>query len=208
MLSRIDEIVFPNRCEVIEIQASHRYIYPIFKNGSTSIFEYAQQQKYKILFNDQIKRAKVIDVVLRDPVKRYISGFNTFVYNTKRDNPSLDLDTIIYFAKTYLFLNRHYTPQLFWLEHLNKYSDPDSILRFCGMDQIPAYSPLHTGPDEEFILSESIVNELVNDEHVKMYLELDNILLELVNNSLTYNQVLAHLRQYHPIGYTKCIARD
>ena len=208
MFSRIDEIIFPNRCEVIEIQASQRYIYPIFKNGSTSIFEYAYQQNYKILFNNQIARAKVIDVVLRDPVDRYISGFNTFVYNTKRENPGLDLDTIIYFAKTYLFLNRHYTPQLFWLEHLSKYADPDTILQLRGMDSIVAYSPLNIGPKQEFILTNSLVDDLVNDIHVKTYLELDNILLSMIDSNLTYNEIMKCIKNQHPAGYAKCIAQD
>lgn len=208
MFSRIDEIIFPDRCEVIEIEASHRYIYPIFKNGSTSIFEYAQQQQYKILFNNQIKRAKIIDVILRDPVDRYISGVNTFVYNTKQQNPKLDLDTIIYFAQTYLFLNRHYTPQLFWLEHLSKYSDPNTILRLRGMDRISEYSPLNTGPDQEFILADKVVQELVEDKHVKLYLELDSILVGLVDQTLTYSQILSQIKQAHPVGFIKCIARD
>jgi len=33
MLSRLDDVIYPNRCEVIEIEPSQRYIYPIFKNA-------------------------------------------------------------------------------------------------------------------------------------------------------------------------------
>lgn len=208
MLSRLDEIIYPNRCEVIEIEPSQRYIYPIFKNGSTSIFEYAIEQKYKILFNSQITRTNLIDVILRNPTDRYISGFNTFVYNTKQENPQLDLTTIIYFAKNYLFLNRHYTPQLFWLNHLNKYSSSKTILRLRGMSAISDYTPLHTGPDQEFILSESVVKDIVDDMHVKTYLELDNILFDLIGNDITFTEILAHIKNIHPIGFAKCIAQD
>lgn len=208
MLSRLDEIIYPNRCEVIEIEPSQRYIYPIFKNGSTSIFEHAVEQKYKILFNNQITRTNLIDVILREPTDRYISGFNTFVYNTKQENPELDLNTIIYFAKNYLFLNRHYTPQLFWLHHLNKFSSPQTTLRLRGMSDIVNYTPLHTGPDQEFILSDFVVDEIVNDLHIKTYLELDNLLFDLVGNDLTFNEILVHIKKIHPIGFAKCIAPD
>jgi hypothetical protein len=208
MLSRLDDIIYPNRCEVIEISASQRYIYPIFKNGSTSIIDHAIEQKYKILFNDQIKRADSIDIILRNPKQRYISGFNTFVYNTKRDNPNLDFDTIVYFAKTYLFLNRHYTPQLFWLFHLNKYLTPTIKLRLRGMDAISDYSPLNIGPDQEFVLSDSQVDEIIDDLHIKLYLELDEVLLTLLGQELTYDEIMDHIKRVHPIGFAKCIARD
>jgi hypothetical protein len=208
MLSRLDEIIYPNRCEVIEIEPSQRYIYPIFKNGSSSIIKYANQQKYKILFNEQIKRVDTIDVILRNPVDRYVSGFNTFVYNTKRDNPNLDLDTILYFAKTYLFLNRHYTPQLFWLYHLSKYSTSLTKIRLRGMDAISEYSPFNIGPKQEFLLTNDQIIEITNDLHVKLYLELDNILLTLTGQELTYNEILAHIKHVHPVGYAKCTAQD
>ena len=81
-------MIFPNRCEVIEIEASQRYIYPIFKNGSSSLIEHARQQNYKILINEQIKRAPIIDVTLRDPLPRYISGIQTFVHDIKKENPT------------------------------------------------------------------------------------------------------------------------
>ena len=95
MLSRIDDIIFPDRCEVIEIEASQRGIYPIYKNGSSSLNEYAQAQKLKILFNEQIRKLSDINVIIRNPQERFISGFNTYVYNTTQENPQLNLDTIM-----------------------------------------------------------------------------------------------------------------
>ena len=94
MLSRIDEIIYPNRCEVVEFSDPQRFVYPIFKNGSSSLTEYARQQGYKTLLNEQIKRISIIDVVLRDPMDRFLSGFNSYVYNTKTENPNLDLNTV------------------------------------------------------------------------------------------------------------------
>ena len=118
MLSRIDDIIYPNRCEVIEFSDPQRFVYPIFKNGSSSLTEYARQQGYKTLLNEQIKKIKIIDVILRNPQDRFISGLNTFLWMTKRDHPDLDTKTILHFAENYLFLNRHYAPQISWLINL------------------------------------------------------------------------------------------
>ena len=127
MLSRLDDVIYPNRCEVIEIEPSQRYIYPIFKNASSSIIEYSKQKQYRILFNEQLKRIDVVDVILRDPQSRLISGVNTYVVNLLQENPELDQTTIMYFVNKYLFLNRHYSTQLSWLLNLFRYIDETKI---------------------------------------------------------------------------------
>jgi hypothetical protein len=148
MLSRLDDIIYPNRCEVIEIEASQRYIYPIFKNGSTSLTKYAQAQKLKILLNEQIRKLSDINIIIRNPQERFISGFNTYVYNTKQENPQLDLDTIIYFAETYLFLNRHYAPQFSWVVNLTRYAGKNTKLHLHGMESLKEFTPLNVKSKE------------------------------------------------------------
>ena len=201
MLSRIDEIIYPNRCEVIEILPSQRYIYPIFKNGSSSITEYAKEQQYKVLVNEQIKRISVIDVIIRNPCDRFISGINTFVYNTKRENPELDVHTILWFAENYLFLNRHYCPQIAWLVNLSKYST--ARLQFRTMDDLAIYTPLNIGPDEEKILEIDTIERLTNNLHNEMYLRLDNCLLDLIGQQLTFTEVLEYIKNKDPHAYAK-----
>jgi len=209
MLSRIDDIIYPNRCEVIEL-ASQRYIYPIFKNGSSSLNEYANQQGLKILFNEQIKRAAVIDVILRDPTQRFISGFNTYVYNTKQENPNLDVDTIIYFAETYLFLNRHYAPQISWLVNLSKYLNKQTGLRLHDMSSLNKFTPLSITPLETNMLSGEVVDRLKNNIHNEMYQQLDHLLLELIGQEITFSEILTYLKTQNPIAYSKlsCTALD
>jgi hypothetical protein len=195
MLSRIDDIIFPDRCEVIEL-ASQRYIYSIFKNGSSSINEYAQAQKCKILFNEQIRKLTDINVIIRNPQERFISGFNTYVYNTLRDNPDLDLDTIIYFAETYLFLNRHYAPQFSWLVNLTRYVDKNTTkLHLHGMDSLKEFTPLIISPPEKKILSQEVVDRLNTNIHNEMYLRIDNLLLSLVGQSVTFEEILTYLKE-------------
>ena len=203
MLSRLDEIIYPNRCEVIEIVPSQRYIYPIFKNGSSSITENAKEKRYKVLFNEQLRRIDTIDIVLRDPQLRFVSGINTFVYNIKRDHPNLDEDTIIYFAETYLFLNRHYSPQMSWLVNLSRYIRNDTKLRFGGMESLYKYTPLSISPDEEKIFSPDVINRLQSNIHNDIYIRLDNCLVDLIGQQLTYTEVLEYIKNKDPHAHAK-----
>jgi hypothetical protein len=210
VLSRIDEIIFPNRCEVIEIPALQRFVYPIYKNGSSSLIEYARQQGYKTFFNEQIKRISIIDVIFRDPISRFLSGVNTYVYNIKQANPQLDVDTIIYFAENYLFLNRHYAPQLSWIINLSKYTNTMAVLQLHDMSILNKFTPLSIKPNETDMLSEEVISRLKNNIHNEMYQRLDYLLLELVGKEVTVNEILAHLKAQDPIAYSKlsCIALD
>jgi hypothetical protein len=210
VLSRIDEIIFPSRCEVIEILPLQRFVYPIFKNGSSSLTEYARQQGYKIFLNEQIKRISIIDVVLRDPMSRFLSGFNTYVYNTKQENPQLDINTIIYFAENYLFLNRHYAPQLSWIINLSKYTDTLAVLQLHDMSILNKFTPLLIKPNETNMLSSEVIDRLKNNIHNEMYQRLDHLLLELVGKEITINEILAYLKAQDSIAYSKlsCIALD
>ena len=210
MLSRIDDIIYPNRCEVIEFSDPQRFVYPIFKNGSSSLTEYARQQGYKTLLNEQIKRISIIDVVLRDPMDRFLSGFNTYVYNTKQANPQLDVDTIIYFAENYLFLNRHYAPQLSWLLNLNKYLHRNARLKLHDMTALTTFTPLTIKPLEDKLLNTQVVERLKTNIHNEMYQQLDHLLLELIGKEVTFTEILDHLKIQDPIAYQKlsCIVLD
>jgi hypothetical protein len=210
MLSRLDDIIYPNRCEVIEIEASQRYIYPIFKNGSTSIIEYANQQKYRRLINEQIQKISTIDVVLRDPTSRFISGLNTFVSDTKQNNPYLDTDTIIYFAENYLFLNRHYSPQLGWLINIKRYMGTTAKFRLHDMSALSQFTLLSVNPTKNNLLNTETIERLKTNIHNEMYIRLDSLLLQLAGAEMTFLDIMTYLHDQDPVAYSKlsCIALD
>lgn len=209
MLSRIDDILYPNRCEVIEFTDPQRFVYPIFKNGRSSLLEYSLINDSKTLVNQQIGKLNQIDVILRNPKERFISGVNTFVFNTKRDNPNLDVDTILYFAENYLFLNRHYSPQLGWLVNLSKYTSAKLTLH--NLDFITEITGFNLKPKgEQKILSRDAIERLGNNLHNEMYIRLDNLLLDLIGQTVTFTEILNYLKSKDPIAYSKiqCTALD
>jgi hypothetical protein len=208
MLSRLDDIIYPNRCEVIQL-APQRFFYPIYKNGSSSVSEYAQQQNCKILINQQLSKIQSIDIVLRNPADRFLSGIKTYVYLTKKEHPQLDASTILWFAENYLFLNRHYAPQLSWLINLNRYTN--ARLKFYGMDQLNEFTPLNIQPIEDTtFIDTSDVQRLTNNIHNEMYQRLENLLLDLIGQELTFSEVLAYLESKDKLAFQKlkCIALD
>jgi hypothetical protein len=181
--------------------ASQRYIYPIFKNGHTSLVYHARDEKFKTLINEQIKRLDVIDVILRNPIDRFIAGVNAYVYNEKLENPQLDVNTIIYFAETYLFLNRHYAPQISWLVNLNRYVSPTAKLRLHSMSALSEFTPLTWRPREDNMLSESDIVRLKSNPHNEIYLKLDQLLVDLIGQELTFAEILEYINVKEPSIY-------
>jgi len=104
-------------------------IYPIFKNGSSSIFSAAHQ----VLVDDRIKdHAKDIHVFLRDPKQRFVSGVNEY---SKQNN--LPVMTTYQRILDEALIDRHFAPQWIWLFHLFKYHKGSVTLRpFSELGQV------------------------------------------------------------------------
>jgi hypothetical protein len=208
MFSQIDDIIFPDRCEVIIMD--NNPVYPIFKNGSSSLLRHAEASKHKILVNNQIQRLSKINIILREPEYRFLSGINSFIFNLKKENPKLDLQTILYFAENYLFLNRHYAPQLSWLMNLNRFSNKNAVFHLQGMEDLAKYTPLVVLPEEKNLLDSKTLDRLRTNIHKEMYIRLDNVLLQLVGQKLTFKEIVQCLKEQDSVAYSKlkCIALD
>jgi len=200
MLSHLDRILFPDRCEVIEIVPSQRYVYPIFKNGSTNLFLAAETNNWRIKINEQIKRLPSIDVVIRHPEERFISGVNSYVQLTVENNPGLDPATVLWFAKNYLFLNKHYCPQFHWLFHLSRYTNDNVQLNFIGMDGIKSVTDLFQQQNILPVTAE-IRQQLINLKNNEMYQRIDMVIFECIGQSMTFGQLIQHIKISDPAAY-------
>jgi hypothetical protein len=193
MLSHLDRILFPDRCEVIEIIPSQRYVYPIFKNGSSNLFLAAEANNWRVKLNEQIRRLTDIDIVIRDPEERFISGVNTYVQLTIESNPDLDPSTVLWFAKNYLFLNKHYCPQFHWILHLSRYTNDDARLNFISMGDINSitslYQPLGILP-----VTRDTRQQLTNLKNNEMYQRVDKVIFDCIGSSLTFKQLIQHIK--------------
>jgi hypothetical protein len=200
MLSHLDRIIFADRCEVVEVIPSQRYVYPIFKNGSTTLLLSAKKHGWKIKFNEQICKIETIDVVIREPDERLKSGINTFIKTVVRDNINLDIKTVEWFALNYLYLNNHYCPQFLWLINLSRFMAPTAKLNFIGMNDIHSITdavenPGFGNPSDELIAK---VNLIKNKE---MYQRIDNVLFDSIGTSMTFGELWQHIKNIDPIAY-------
>ena len=175
MLSYLDPIIFPDDCEVLELP-NNRYIYPIYKNGSSSLH---QMNLPRVNSFDNIA---VIDVLIREPKQRFLSGVSTYLNNL---DDSLDKDTALYFVKNYLFLNRHFCPQFYWLVNLRRFTK--SKIRLLPFESINNITNINQNKSPE---NYTDLDKYFGDK-VEFYLQLDKVLYyDLINQTVSFEQIL------------------
>ncbi len=208
MLSQLDNIIYPDRCEVYEVIPSQRYVYVIFKNGHSSLLASHLTNKWKILFNEQLKKLESIDVILRDTKSRTISGINTYVQKTLAEHPDLDFKTVVWFAKNYLFLNRHYTIQFSWLLNLARFIHPDTRLNFLGMEDLSTLTLFDLKPDGVTDPSQTLIDELEkNIPNFEMFHRLDDALYTCIGKSLTFSETVERIKSIDANAYDWVIGK-
>jgi hypothetical protein len=202
MFSEIDKTIFPNSCEVIYLGSSQQYVFPIMKNGSSSFFVQIQKQirtDWKIIVNDKINQIDgTITVFLRHPRKRFISGVNTYLQHLERDYPGLDRKTVLWFINNYMFLNRHYCPQFFWLVNLSRFTNPNVKLMLQPMTEITNLTNMDhraniTPPTQTFLKE----IETFDWPRLELYFYLDQLLVDRIGQTVTYHDLITDIQTNH-----------
>jgi len=206
MFSEIDDTIFPDSCEVIYLSSSQHYVFPIMKNGSSSFFvqiQSGQRPDWQIITNKQITQIRQpITVFIREPKERFISGVNTYLQHIDRDYPGLDHKTILWFVDNYLFLNRHYCPQFFWLLNLNRYLHPTAKLKFSSMSDIDSLTNLNFRADIVPPTAELLQKiENFNWKKLDLYFYLDQLLLDRVGQEFTFDELISDIQKKHTDVY-------
>lgn len=193
MFTRLDDILYPNKVVVIDFADKKKFIYPIFKNGSSSINQRAEQNNYKSLVNGQITQLTDIDVFLRDPYERYRSGVQTWIHNNKESMP---IEVMQELVKQGHILDRHYLPQVNWIIHLMRYMSPTTRLHMHRIQMLVHYATNTQKPEKEDM-------DVEIHPYVDMALRLDKILLEDMTGSIwTRDELLRELMERDPIAYS------
>jgi len=200
MLTQFDTELYPNDCEVVEMLSHNQFVYLIQKNGSSSLRKEIRDNNLTVYRNEEISNLDIVDVYIRNPQKRYISGINTYVQHLQRDNPELDKSTCLWFATRYNFLNRHYLPQFHWLVNLSRFLNSDTRLRlrnFKDLSDITKHNKDAGISKPTAELSAMILNNANND--MQLWWFIDQMLEDLSNQSLTFSEIVAYM-QDHPSG--------
>jgi hypothetical protein len=196
MLTELDWLLYPEDCEVL-ITPHSLSPYLIEKNGSTALRWYSEQNNWKIAKNHQIYDLENIDVFIRPPKVRYLSGLYTWLQWLKRDH-NLDLATAEWFAKEFSFLNRHYLPQFHWLLNLARYVNPTCTINFHKFETFSQHFPNNHNPHGFKYEADWGRNVLQQQKKLDFWFYLDDILRELDGKSFNWYE----FRNYFKSNYS------
>jgi hypothetical protein len=197
MKTALDTELFPDLCEVVEIPLHNQWVYLIQKNGNSSLRSQQKKDNLVVFNNHEISSLAHVDVYIRNPRDRYVSGVNTYLQHLQRDHPELDFSTAFWFAKQYKFLNTHYLPQFHWLANLARYLDNDTKIRIRNFKNFGAITDFKSRA-EVVPPSKNFVTELfTQNQGIELWLYLDQILLDLAGQEFTWSELLAYYQHNH-----------
>ncbi len=198
MLTDLDAELFPDDCEVVEIPLHNRHVYLIQKNGSSSLRKDALARGWRIIKNHDLWNLDSIDIYLRDPVQRYLSGVNTFVQHMKRDFPAIDQATCEVLVTRHHFLNRHYLPQWHWLVNLARFIDPTCKIRLHPIEDLYTITDSRSRAKIQPLSLEKAQDLLPTCTKLEFWFLLDRILLGRCGQTLTWQEIL-YIYKEHPV---------
>lgn len=195
MLSYLDPLLFPDELLVIEL-TKNRYVYPIYKNASSSLFETAEAT----LSIDRVKQLGHVEVFVREPFERYVSGVQTYL----RLNPHLERATALSMIDEYLFLNRHFTLQFHWLMNLMRFNS-DLWITFRTMEELNSATDLTWNA---LTRDQALIDYFNDNRKLWFYLQLDKVLTEdFIGQTVKFKTILKHIQDKYPGLYEETIER-
>ena len=197
MRTALDTELFPDLCEVVEMPLHNQWVYLIQKNGNSSLRHQQTRDNLAVFTNDEIRALDHVDVYIRNPRARYVSGVNTYLQHLQRDYPELDLSTAFWFAKRYKFLNTHYLPQFHWLANLSRYLRSDTKIRFRNFKDFGAITEFKFHADVVPPTRDFVNGLLTDNDGIDLWLYLDQILLELAGEEFTWSELLEYYQRNH-----------
>lgn len=196
MLSYLDPILFPDEILVIEL-TEFRYVYPIYKNASSSLFETAKN----VLNIGMIQQIDRVEVFVREPFERYVSGVQTYL----RLNSHLERATALTMIDEYLFLNRHFTLQFHWLMNLVRFN-PNILMTFRTMEELDDATDLTWNA---LTRDQTLIDYFKDNEKLWFYLQLDKVLTEdFIGTTVDMKTIVAHIKDQYPVLYEETIFRS
>lgn len=189
MLTPLDNSLFLEKIKLVK--TPNEWIYPIFKNGSSTIFNYCEEHdNFDLILYQPNFEIEEITVFIRDPIERYKSGLQTMVYNLTQKYSFLDYETVSFMAQKYLFLDMHFLPQFHWLLNLARVVGSRIPLNFKPIDDIDLIflNNQHRTPEKKTNIT------IDKDNFSNLYLQLDTIIFNFIGNTITFDELLNFIK--------------
>jgi len=179
-------------CEVIKFSSSLN-IYPIYKNGRSSLTRYAEKNNLPIIKNKEISSLNDITIYIRDPLSRFVSGVHTFFY---LNNLKMNYDVLEKINK-FEIVNQHFVPQCFWLMHLFKFFKGKIQLKHVNeaYDLVPVRGgPWDGNPLPWFPLTDED-RKMIMSINYKKFTDMDyKILYPYMNKSVKLDKIIKKIK--------------
>jgi hypothetical protein len=160
--------------ECIVIKIGNHYVYPIFRNGSTSLF-WAKSQLY---IDHKIQDLDEIQVLVREPSERFVSGINQYAVLNNMNAQQVWQD-----VKNGNLVDRHFAPQAMWLLHLYKFYKGKVTLRH--FDYITELTNDHI---------KNFKGDKVAVEVIKDFVHMDYKLMHLIDKTVKLEEIIKEIR--------------
>ncbi len=121
-----------------------KFVYPIFKNGRSSIEAFAKEKNIKWLINEQLEKLPMITVFLREPQERFVSGVHSFIEFERRKNKDIDYETMLHCIEHHHVVNEHFMPQFFHIKKLMKHYS--GMIELRGLGELKEWIPNRNKP--------------------------------------------------------------
>ena len=173
------------------VKIKDQFIYPIFKNGKSSIEMFANSNNCQWLINSQCNRADCVTVFIRQPKDRFISGVHSFIEFEKRKNQNLDYETMLYAIQNYGVTNEHFEPQFFWIKRLGEHyngqlylQDVEKLLDLIpnrDRPSIPNITLEQKKKIEKIKLDNFIFDNILFDKYLEEKMKITDLIEEIEN---------------------------
>lgn len=157
----------------------------IFKNAYTSLEKYHKITDARIYVDKEVESLEHINILLRDPKKRFVSGVNSFL---SLEKVKLD-DALKEKIETKQILNLHFCPQVYWL--LNLYRYYKGPVTFYDYTDVEMFIPNHNNPPVSK-LTDSTRQQI---ENIKYDFEIDTKLVDnFLNKTVSLQSVIKEFK--------------
>lgn len=171
MFKNLSKVILDD-CVIVEVQGEH--IYPIFKNGSSSLRRYARDKKCRHYTNLEIGELEKITVYLRDPRERFLSGINTAISFNKITDTEKFLDNV----QNFDFIDKHFVPQYVWISRLYKFFKGSIYIR--NVNELYDLISYREKPNVPAI-TKTLMQDIEKIDYTR-FVDIDKFLIENFNN--------------------------
>jgi len=163
--------------DCIVVDVGPHTVYPIFRVGQTTLMSVCDK-KYT---NEEIHCCNHVDVLIRDPEERFISGVNEYCVQHK-----LDVQETWNLVNSGKLYDRHFTPQYIWLMHLHKFHK--GTVTLYPFSDIKKFTNTHKGK-----WNNKKWGEKLPLAQIENFVDKDLLLLKHLNKTLTLKELLKNV---------------